>query len=219
MGGGEVARQAAGADHDQMAGVLARQIVGGEGGGRRRAPRGQLAAVDHRHHLAGAGIVEKVARHHCRQAARAVARHHRRQLGAEIASRHPGRHQQQRAVGLARYPELVMVPHRALAALAEHRPQRLDQRPPFERVAGGILVELQHGSLHEGAGRERTDHPPDRVPSIECRVCTSNPAGPRRQCRRAWGPRAGRKRPALRRGSPHDVRNASRTAFGIAFQQ
>ena len=32
----------------QMAGVLARQIVGGERGGRRRAPGGEFAAVDHR---------------------------------------------------------------------------------------------------------------------------------------------------------------------------
>ena len=141
----QLRRQRAGADHQHRRCILAGEVGGGQRRGGGGAPRGQGLSVDHRQHLAGVAGQQQILAHDGGQALLAIRRKDGNHLDADIAAGRPGRHQQQRCLGLARHLDAVMVAQRHRAALAEHAAQRFDQGVEGKRPDGAVGVDNPHG--------------------------------------------------------------------------
>ena len=136
MGFDQAARLSSRSDHDEMTRVAPRERTRREGRCARRAPRGDLVAVEKRQRLAVARVEQRVDGVHRTLAALAVAGKHRDELDADPTPGAPGRHQQQRCRRRAGDVDRVMPAKRRRHVLAQHRAERIQHSRPRQRGRG-----------------------------------------------------------------------------------
>jgi hypothetical protein len=147
MRGRQHARDAAGAQHQQAARILAREERGAERRSRGGAARGDLVAVHHRQRHAGVRVVQHVGRMQAGQAACAVAGKDVDGLDAEKPRVAPRRHDEHGALAAALCTRLdaVHMARRHLRLGREGRAQCGHELVETQGRAGGGFVEVLHG--------------------------------------------------------------------------
>ena len=142
----QIGRQRAGADHQMHSAVRSREIGGGERRGRGGTTQRQRRAVEHRTGIAGRGVKQQIGAVDRRQRAARIVGKHGDDLDPErVPVRHAGI--SSNVPGLpsgAGRRDRVMMARRHLAAVAKHRPQRLDQARKIEQAMDRLGVDDKH---------------------------------------------------------------------------
>ena len=138
IGVGQQTPDAAAPQHEQAPGVVACQMGGRERRGGRRAPGGQLVAVDLGQRLARGGVVEHIGREQPGQAPRRVAGKDVDRLDAQVRAL-PRRHDEHRAA-----IHRMHMAGRHLSARHERSGQGGDEPLEGQGGRGGLGVEVLH---------------------------------------------------------------------------
>lgn len=148
MGTDQMRRQRAGADHQQMPGILSRQIAGRQRRGTGSTPQGQRHTVDHRFRRAGIGIEQQIGADHRGQPGLGIVGEDADRLDADMPARLPGRHHQQGAAGpvrmIGRRVDMEMAAQRHLAAGTKGVAQMLYQAAVGQGAVDGGSFDHAH---------------------------------------------------------------------------